>query len=219
MGFIEKIAATVSAKNRARKYDQFLKYCDPKPADTILDIGANTEEYSPADNYLEKKYPHPEKITAIGLMDGTSFQSRYPKSAYLQADGQALPFTDNQFDIAYSNAVIEHIGSSPGQLRFLREMYRVGKRGYLTTPNRLFPIEIHTRVPFFHLFLSKRAFDSFLRIIGKDWATGDYMNLLSERELRSLLDTAHIPDYTILRNRFLGLPMTLTVIWEKHPTP
>jgi ubiquinone/menaquinone biosynthesis C-methylase UbiE len=133
----------------------------------------------------------------------------------VSGDGRTLPFPDKSFDIAYCNAVIEHVGSRDDQLRFLRELSRVGKRGFLTTPNRHFPIEVHTRIPLLHLFLSKTLFDRFLRFIGKDWATDGYMNLLSKNDLRALLIETGIPDATIIHNRFFGFTMTFTVMWRK----
>ncbi|MBP7811677.1 MAG: class I SAM-dependent methyltransferase [Candidatus Moranbacteria bacterium] len=217
MSLIEKIATIFSSRSRKNKYSQFITECRPTPEDSILDIGVNTREYSPFDNYLEKQYPHKKNITAIGLEEGSSFKSLYPEITYLQADGRELPFKNNQFDLVYSNAVLEHVGTREQQCDFLRELLRVGKRGYITTPNRFFPVEVHTRVPLLHILLPKSLFDAFLSLIGKDWATGNYMNLLSEKELRLLLDAAGISDYSLLRNRFLGLTMTFTVIWKKHP--
>lgn len=217
MSLIEKIAATISSKSRDRKYNQFIAECEPLSGDRILDIGVNTTEYSPSDNYLEKHYPHQKMITAIGLEDGTAFSSRYPETTYLQTDGHNLPFEDNAFDIAYSNAVIEHVCGEEPQIAFLKEMFRVGKIGFLTTPNRLFPIELHTRVPLLHLLLPKSLFDAFLRLIGKSWATGEYMHLLSEGQFRSLLKSAGITDYQLIRNRFMGFTMTFTVIWKNIP--
>lgn len=215
MPLVEKIAANISAKSREHKYEEFLTKCSPAPSQTILDIGVNTTEYSASDNYLEKHYPHKQNITAVGLEDGSTFTTRYPEITYLQTDGRTLPFTDNQFDIAYSNAVIEHVGEQEQQIAFLREAFRVAKKGFLTTPNRYFPIELHTRVPLLHLLLSKSLFDAFLRMIGKPWAAGDYMHLLSERALRSILSLAGIHEYELTRNRFLGLTMTFTVTWDK----
>lgn len=216
MSLIENIAAAFSARSRKKKYAQFIEHLNPNSHDTIIDIGVNTTEYSPSDNYLEKYFPHQKNITAIGTDDGSSFESFYPDATYVRADGKNLPFSENAFDIAYSNAVIEHVGSGEQQSQFLREMYRVGKKGYLTTPNRYFPIELHTRLPVLHLILSKKIFDAFLRCIGKSWATGEYMTLLSEKELRSLIATAGISHYKLFHNRFLGLTMTFTIIWQKH---
>lgn len=212
---IEKIAYTLSAKSRQKKFAQFLDLIAPKASETIVDVGVNTEEYSATDNYLEKFYPHPEKITAVGMGEVTEFSKRYPLVTTISGDGRALSFPDNAFDIVYSNAVIEHVGSTIDQRHFLSELFRVGKRGYLTTPNRLFPIEIHTRIPLLHILLSKKNFDRVATMIGKSWATGSYMTLLSEHDLRSRLTEAGITHYTLIKNRLLGLPMTFTVIWHK----
>jgi SAM-dependent methyltransferase len=212
---IEKIAYSISAKSRERKYRQFLGLIAPQANETILDVGANVTEYSETDNFLERHYAHPENITVLGVGDISPIKERYPSITVVSGDGRTLPFPDNSFDIAYSNAVIEHVGSREDQLRFLRELSRVGKRGFLTTPNRHFPIEVHTRIPLLHLLLSKSCFDRFLRLIGKGWASDGYMNLLSGNDLRMLLRDADIPDATIIRNRFLGFTMTFTVMWKK----
>ncbi len=215
ISLIEKIAYALSAKSRKKKFSQFLSLVAPKENETIVDVGVNTEEYSATDNYLEKFYPHPENITAVGIGDFTDFTKRYPLVTSLTGDGRALSFSDNAFDIAYSNAVIEHVGANDDQRRFLSELFRISTRGYLTTPNRHFPIEIHTRIPLLHLLLSKKNFDRVATTIGKEWATGDYMTLLSERGLRRLLDEAGITHYTLIKNRLLCIPMTFTVIWHK----
>lgn len=219
---IESIAYAISAKSRRKKYSQFLTLIAPQPNESLVDVGVNTTEYSATDNYLEKFYDHPEKITAVGMgseADFATFKNRYPQVATVPGDGRALSFADNTFDIAYSNAVIEHVGHFDDQHRFLSELYRVSKRGYLTTPNRHFPIELHTRIPLLHLILSKQNFDRFVTKIGKSWAAGDYMSLLSESDLRRLFEEAGISHYTLIKNRFCGLPMTFTIIWHKNSQP
>ncbi len=212
---IERIAHHASKKNRKKKFDLFLKLFSPKPEETILDVGVNDEEYSESDNYLEKRYAFPEHITAVSKESLDRFKTRYPNIHAVIADGRALPFRDNEFSISYSNAVIEHVGNREDQLSFLKELVRIGRRGFLTTPNKYFPIEVHTRVPLLHILLPKNIFDAFLRKIGKGWATENYMKLLSLRELRSLLDEAQVPNYHIFKNRILGYTATFTVIWNK----
>lgn len=213
---IERIAGSISAKSRTKKWLQFLNWAKTTSTTTILDIGVNTTEYSENDNLLERLYSYPENITAVGLeADFSEFNDRYPAVKTITADGTRLPFDDNAFDIAYSNAVIEHVGANQKQLDFLKEMYRVGRRGYCTTPNRFFPIEVHTRIPLLHILLPKSLFDQVATLIGKSWATGDYMHLLSEQDLHSLLKSAGITNYTLLKNRFFGFTMTFTVFWTK----
>jgi ubiquinone/menaquinone biosynthesis C-methylase UbiE len=212
---IHRLATRVSARNRARKHAYFLEAMQPSPADAILDIGANATEYSEVDNYLEKHYAHPEKITVVCLDDIEQLKARYPKIRFVKGDGKRLPFEDGEFAIAYSNAVIEHVGDHAAQLQFLREMVRVSRRGFMTTPNRHFPVETHTRVPLLHLLLPKPWFDAVLRRIGAGWAAGDYMSLLTKRDLVRLLREASVTRYRITHHRLLGLTLTYTVTWEK----
>lgn len=215
MSWVDTLAYRISGRQRARKFQQFLDLVGPKPDETILDVGVNDEEYSANDNYLEKYYAHPENITAVSRESLDHFSVRYPQVRAVIADGTRLPFADDEFDIAYSNAVIEHVGGYDAQVSFLRELMRVSRRGYLTTPNRYFPVEVHTRVPLLHLLLSKHQFDALLRRIGKGWATGDYMHLLSRKDLAEVFRAAGITEYRVIPNRFLGLTMTFTVMWEK----
>jgi SAM-dependent methyltransferase len=108
-----------------------------------------------------------ETFVWSGLMESA-------RAGYVRADGRRLPFADNSFDVVFSNAVIEHVGSFEDQLRFVNEHKRVGRHWVITTPNRWFPIESHTNVLFRHWSAGWRARqDSFAR-------------LLSLREFRSL---------------------------------
>ena len=212
---VESIAGYISGRSRSKKYSDFIATLKPSTTDTIVDVGVNDQEYSANDNYLEKHYPYPERITAVSQQSLNYFSERYPKVTAVIGDGLKLPFPDRNFDIVFSNAVIEHVGGRDQQLMFMRELKRVAGRGYITTPNRFFPIEVHTRIPLLHLLLRKRLFDRFLAIIGKGWAAGDYMNLLTRSDLESLLAAASINNYRITSNRIAGIPLTYTVTWSK----
>ena len=58
---------------------------------------------------------------------------------------------NNLFDIVHSSATIEHVGSLEDQLTFVSECFIIKKRVYLTTPNRNYPIDFHTKLPLIHL--------------------------------------------------------------------
>jgi hypothetical protein len=69
----------------------------------------------------------------------------------VRADGRELPFADGEFDLGFSNAVVEHVaGGREGQRSFVHELCRVSRRVFVTTPNRWFPLEVHTLLPFVH---------------------------------------------------------------------
>ncbi len=137
---------------RQKRFNKFVTFLRPSPSDKILEVGVAGKEYSPVDNFLIKNYPYRERITALGVGDIKGFKRSYPDVNTIVYDGRALPVTDKCFDIAHSNAVIEHVGPLDAQKLFLKETVRVSKRGMITTPNKYFPIEMHTRVPLLHIF-------------------------------------------------------------------
>jgi SAM-dependent methyltransferase len=206
------LAHRVSAFNRNRKWQIFQTKILPRPELKVLDVGFNSIEYSHIDNYIEKHYPYPEQLTALGLDSPEQFQKRYPRVRAVQYDGFRFPFGDAEFDVCWSNAVIEHVGDFDRQLLFLQETRRVAKRAFITTPNRLFPIEVHTRTPLLH-WLPKPMFDSYLRWTGQQYFAGGYMNLLTCAQLKALLAAAGIDRYEIVRNRLFGCTLDFVVIF------
>ncbi len=185
-----------------------------------MDVGVTNHEYSQTDNFLEKHYPYLANITALTIEPVEEFTRRYPAVTAVTYDGGAFPFSDKQFDLVWSNAVLEHVGDARCQVRFLREIARTGANAFITTPNRWFPIEVHTRVPFVH-WLPRSVTDRLLRWLGKDWAAGEYMRLLSRRQIKRLLRQARITDYTIYSNRLCGLTMDFVIVIRelKNTTP
>ena len=80
--------------------------------------------------------------------DTTTFPDH--RITVLVGDGRNLPSADQSYDIAYSNSVIEHVGSWEEQQLFAREMRRVGKKLWCQTPAWECPIEPHYMAPFLH---------------------------------------------------------------------
>jgi len=186
-----RLADAISLRSRRRKLALFLEVMGPTPATTVLDVGVDEVSLGDAGgqsgctthNLLEERYPWPERLTALGLHDGARFRERYPQIAYVQGDACALPFADGAFDVVHSNAVIEHVGGRERQEAFVREALRVGRRVFVTTPNRWFPIEVHTRLPLVHWLPegpAGRAYD----LAGKSWAREN--RLLGPSDLRAL---------------------------------
>jgi len=142
----------------------------PTAATTVVDVGVDEVGFGEGGgqlgcathNFFEALYPWPSQITAVGVGEGAGFRGANPAIAYVQADGTALPFDDGAFDVYFSNAVIEHVGDAERQRAFVTEALRVSRRVFLTTPNRWFPIEVHTRLPLVHWLpdgAAHRAYD------------------------------------------------------------
>jgi SAM-dependent methyltransferase len=200
--------------NRDRKWRIFTEEFQPRSHLRILDVGFTDKEFTVSDNYLEKHYPYPNMITALSIDEPRHFRERYPEVTALAYDGKHIPFDDDSFDVCWSNAVIEHVGDSAAQLQFLKELMRTAKAVFLTTPNRYFPVEVHTRTPLLH-FLPKSTFDRYLRLVRKPWATGNYMSLLSRSDIKTLLDLAGAKHRRIYSNRLFGFVLDFVIVIKK----
>lgn len=206
------LAGWISGYNRKRKWQKFSKLIGFDSRAKVLDVGFAGKEYSAVDNFLEKHYPFTQNITALGIGDQEEFCEKYPAVRVVGYRGGKMPFVDGEFDICWSNAVLEHVGNEEAQVEFLREIKRVSKRAFITTPNRNFPVEIHTRVPFLHLMLSKKWLDKFFNLIGKNWATGNYMRLLNLADLKKELEKAGIEEYKIIENKLLFFTLDFIIV-------
>ena len=200
-----RLADSISLRSRERKLRLFLQELRPTADTTVLDVGADEVGFGEGDgcatmNFFEELYPWPERITALGLHDGAGFRARYPRIPYVQGDACALPFGDGAFDIVFSNAVIEHVGGHDRQRQFVSEAIRVGRRVFITTPNRRFPIEVHTRLPLVHWLpdaVSHRVYD----VIGRE--IGAEVDLLTRRSFAQLFPG---------RVRVVSLGLTLVAV-------
>jgi len=184
---------------RDQIYEDFLATCQPSPSDMILDVGVS-DVVNDGANLLERKYEFPENITAAGLGEAARFREAYPEVAYVRiAPHSPLPFERRQFDIAVSNAVLEHVGSEKAQRAFVFELLRVSRKIFITVPNRLFPVEHHTAIPFMHWF--DGAFRLSCRLVGKEeWAQPENLILMSHRKL-----LAACPAGVAARSGYTGL--------------
>lgn len=181
------LASQISVRFREKMFAMFMANMKPDTQDNILDIGVTGDDRYQESNYFERLYPHKIRIVCVGTEDGSYLETKYPGIKFTRIIPQRpLPFKDKEFDIAFSNAVIEHVGNSDNQRAFVNEMLRVSRAFFLTTPNRWFPVEFHTAVPFLH-FLPKRIFRKILAALGETyWSKEENLNLLSKKELRAL---------------------------------
>ena len=188
-----RVLKNLSHRSRTKKFDLLSRVFRPRPEDRVLDVGASGEvflQYS-----LEDVYPFPARIVAGGYSTGEILAARrhYPQPQYVLFDGCALPFPDQSFDLVFSNAVIEHILGAGRQERFAREIMRVGKSWFVTTPNYWYPFETHHHLPFFQ-FLPRPVQMQYNRWLGTHIPKGTVqeLGLLSARQLHRLFPTSQI---------------------------
>ena len=179
------VAEKLLISARDRIFKDFTAHMHPLPSDQILDVGVS-DVVNDGANVLERSYPHQKNITACGLGTGVQFEKAFPLVRYIQIEPNVrLPFDDNTFDIATSNAVLEHVGSLENQSFFVHELCRVARRVFISVPNRFFPIEHHTALPIAHY--QDNIFQIACWITGKsEWARDENLILMTRKRLWQL---------------------------------
>jgi hypothetical protein len=110
---------------------------------SILDVGGTQGFW----DLMTEGDPGDVRVTLLNVDHQTTSSPRFVSAA---GDARHMPeFPDKSFDVVFSNSVIEHVGSYENQARMAREMMRVGRRWFVQTPNRRFPLEPHFLFPWF----------------------------------------------------------------------
>ena len=110
-----------------------------------------------------------------------------------------VPLADGEFDIVFSNAVVEHVGGRERQRQLVSEAIQVAVRVFITTRSEL-PRQGAHALPVVHWLPDALAHPVY-RKTGKGFATE--VHLLTRRSFEALFPG---------RVRIVGLGMTLVAI-------
>lgn len=168
---VRRLAMAYSRRSRARKADLIIRLMRAEGCRSVLFAGSQGASNLPNSGIVERRVAEAADTTASF---DVSCQREASRNFFI-ADATRVPLVDQSFDLMVSNAVIEHVGDAADQARMVAEHDRVGRCWVITTPNRWFPVESHTFVPFLHW--SRRWRDR----------KPQFTRLLSRREFRALL--------------------------------
>lgn len=125
--------------------------------------------------------------------------------------------TDSAYDLAFSNSVIEHVGSWANKKAFAREAQRVARSYSVQTPSFSFPIEPHARTPFLHwlpdpvryrIHLAKRT-----GFYQKASNLDEAMQALEDAKILDYRQMAYLfPDAVLEKEKFFGLTKSFTAV-------
>lgn len=179
----------------------------------ILDIGGTLEFWVESGFLAELLQIKNLKIKLLNIKD---YQSNHPNIETAVGDATNLSqFRDKEFDIVFSNSAIEHLFTYDNQVLMANGIKRIGKRYFIQTPNKYFPIEPHFQFPLFQ-FLTTSMKVTLIRNFKLGWrekaATKDKaietvteIRLLDRKELQNLF-----PNSKIYKEKFFGLTKSLT---------
>lgn len=195
---------SLAARFRRARFESFRQLLAVSERDTILDIGGAPEVW--LGTGLEAR------VTLLNR----AFRERPGPFSYITGDAREMhQIADGAFDVAFSNSVIEHVGSFADQQRAAAEIRRVAHRYWVQTPNRDFVLEPHFLFPWF-----ERLPPAFKRVVAVRWPYSFFrrqgvlpVDILRELESLRLLDRDELAqlfvDGSIREETALGMVKSL----------
>jgi len=133
---------SLSNRMRSRRFSLFERLCRPlaRPL-RIIDIGGTQE-------FWEQRGWAGRPGVDITLVNLGAAPQRHDNIRTVVGDATDLSdYADGEFEVAFSNSVIEHLFTWEQQQAMAREAQRVGRAHWVQTPNFWFPMEPHFHVP------------------------------------------------------------------------
>ncbi|MGY4540003.1 2-polyprenyl-3-methyl-5-hydroxy-6-metoxy-1,4-benzoquinol methylase [Mucilaginibacter sp. UYNi724] len=203
---------SLNQKFREKRFKFFVEHLEKIKTDKpirILDVGG-MEIYWERMNYLDPAKIH---ITLYNLFENPA---SYNNITSVVGDATDLSrYADGEFDMVFSNSVIEHLYTKENQQKMADEIRRVGKSYHVQTPNYYFPIEPHWLFPMFQflpkglkVFLTTNFKLGHIGKLPKEKAIDvvNEVSLLKESEMKALF-----PDAQVYREKFAGLVKSITM--------
>lgn len=226
MNPISKIVWKFSAQARKKRAQLFRQYFSINENTKILDLGS--ENGTNIFNVLQNTSYNPANVYIADISQNAVEEGKrnYGFNAVLIDESGKLPFEDKFFDIVYCSSVIEHVTvvksdvwtwkdgkefsaeSFKHQKLFADEIIRLGKKYFVQTPSKNFPVESHTWLPLVG-YLPRKHFLPILKLSNRFWvkqAEPDF-NLLNKDDMKRLF-----PDAEIVKEKKYGLTKSIMAI-------
>lgn len=207
----------ISNRVRARIYVRISKRLPLGKLSRILDIGVTADKTFKNSNFFEQLFDYPGQITALSDQNAAWMEGAYPGLRFVRGDALSLPFMDGSFDLVFSSAVLEHVGSQENQFQMISEACRVSRRYVcMVTPNRWHPIEFHTNLPLLH-WLPRPMYRSVLKAIHlSEYADPNNLNLCDLSGLATLCRRITSYDVVFTCQRFLFFKSNIILLMTKR---
>src|SRR3990167_8676582 len=220
---LKQLISRYRQKARKKRAALFFKYLKPDETQKIVDLGSQDGAHI-ASIIPFRKNVFIADINETYLNKG---KEKYGFTPVLIPESGKIPFPDKFFDIVFCSSVIEHVTvdkkdvtlfssnenfasiSFQHQKEFANEIMRIGKKYFVQTPYRYFPIESHTWLPFFIIFLPRTWLISVIQFFNTWWikSTIPDFNLLTIKQMKFLF-----PDAVIVTERSWGFIKSIMAV-------
>ena len=169
-GWRTRLGSAMAARSRARRHARFVALMRPDATTRIVDVGCGPLGL--------RAFAYELDVTGVDLED----RPDYP-GPFVRADAtRRLPFEDDEFDVAFSNSLIEHLPPAD-RPAFAAELKRVARRWWVQTPAFGFPLEPHALLPAAHWLPPALRKPYWQLGVAGDW---EEISLLRRSELAAL---------------------------------
>jgi hypothetical protein len=220
-GFRDRVVdgpRSLGARTRGRRWEVFRNAFPDVEDMAVLDLGGTAEAW--------RRAPvKPKSVVVLNLTEpGTSEDAAVVPVAGDACDARsvlAAAGIDQQFDLVFSNSLLEHVGGHAKRLAVAAEVAALAPFHWVQTPNRHFPIEPHWLFPgmqFLPVRLRTRVAETWPLSHTPPSSFDDarenvlWTELISVSELR-----AYFPDSEVYKERLAGLTKSITAV--KAPVP
>ena len=212
---LNKFISKIIKSKRSEINKLIEKKLDYQKYKSLLDVGT-TPSLADHENQILNYFYKKINISCLSNLDLLELKTLYPEILIHLGDARKMLFENNKFDVVISSATIEHVGSFENQLKFVSECYRVSKyKTFIATPNRYYPIEFHTKIPFLH-YLPKLYHRKILRLLGENFLSlEENLNLLSEKDFLEICKMLKIQNFRIEKIKLFGLTSNYILIIDK----
>ena len=212
---LEELFQKVLFNNRRKILKIFDSVIQVKSKDLVLDVGASPLDLK-SENMFLKKFKKHKTLTCLSNQELKPIKKKFTNFSYVVGDARNMQFKDNSFDVVHSNATIEHVGTDQMQLKFISECLRVSRQFvFITTPNKYFPVDFHTKIPFLH-WLPHSIFNFILKLFGDDFLRHKKnLNLISYKKISTYCRKLKISNYRIIFHNFFFLKSNIILVIKK----
>lgn len=192
---------------RAKRWQVFGQHFPDIARMRVLDLGGTALHW-------ETSPLRPQSVVVLNL---TPYCSDVEWITAVQGDACAVPesIQRQEFDLVYSNSLIEHVGGHARRVAFAEQVRSLAPRHWVQTPYRYFPIEPHWLFPglqFMPTNLRAKAIQIWPLSPAKPRGRAAVTDVL-EVELLSVTEMKYLfEDSIILREKVGGLTKSLIAV-------
>jgi hypothetical protein len=204
---------SLGARARLRRWAMFRESFPDFERMRVLDLGGTVDTW-------QRSPIRPSHVTVLNLFH----QLEADDDTMVLVNGDACCATDvleaagvdMNFDLVFSNSLIEHVGGHARRADFAKQVRDLAPRHWVQTPYRYFPVEPHWLFPgmqFMPLAARKKVAVHWPLGFTRNYSAHDAHEQVFWTELLSLTEMRdHFPTSTIRHERVFGLTKSLIAL-------